>query len=66
MPGRWVVADLVAETPKHVLVSSRCHYHRFFRLPGPTATSEARTADGDIDGFIERPCLSVAGASFQT
>ena len=25
-----VVADLVVETPKHVLLSSRCTHHRFF------------------------------------
>ena len=26
----WAAVDLVAETPKDVLLSSRCNYHRFF------------------------------------
>ena len=26
------VADLVVEAPKHVLLSSRCTHHRFFKI----------------------------------
>ena len=58
----WVVADLVAETRKHVLL----HPSYFFRLSGPISTSEARTAVGDIGGCAGGSCLSVTGAGFQT
>ena len=61
---RGVVADLVAETPKHVLLLPRCTHHHFLVLPEPAY--EARTAKDDIDGCVEGSCLSVAGASFQT
>ena len=44
-----VVDELVAETPRHVLLSSCCSHHRFFRLPVMAPTSEARTVVDDID-----------------
>ena len=60
----WVVVDLVAETPKHVLLSPHCTHNRFFVLPW--LASKARTAKDDIDGCVEGSYLSVAVAGFQT